>query len=336
MQCSGCKEQKLSNEFPRRVTPSCRHRPWCLRCVVASYNKSETCPDLACVQHINKSQYEHLCSLLGLVVHESQFVTPTISAPQYTSSTFIIIVTTLTGEFKEISVKSTDSVRALCRTIQSRFGIDEAHQRLFFNGKELDLSTKLTENGVGPNSRIQVQQLLLAIHGHSNLNNIEFKLQWGYRTVPPAYLNASCLAYCGDSYYGAIDFKQQYSLTGISHSGKAKIYYKYKIGTQSISVNLKSVHDNVTKLYFVLSVCKLKSLKFFVNPRIELYDIDNPSVSLSDYQIADAGNSKAVILAYLERQGSGWGVTAMGTRSNGTVFNYDDIVHTIHRAMREY
>lgn len=93
------------------------------------------------------------------------------------------------------------------------------------------------------------------------------------------------------------------------HHGKARINYKSRRGSQTITVALNKLHSSIlltfskiklnhwritgiTDLYFVLSAFRLKSLAQFLYPTVQMYDTAEPDKLLSDYQIKNAGNSQ--------------------------------------------
>jgi len=332
MQCSGCNERKLSHEFPRgQATSSCNHLPHCLRCVLSAYKLNKSCP--VCSEEIEATEHDALCARLAAITHEDLFYTPSIPAliaAVNVPRSFTIFVSTLTGDHKEITVSNEYMGSHLRLLIQREFGLAPEYQRLFFNGKELDLHTKLTNAGISPNSRVQVQQVLLALKSHSKLNNIEFVLSWTYTTVAPSYLNGTCFAYGGDQYFGFADFQNPHPFEGLLHHGKAALNSRIKAGRQAFSVELAHVHPTITHLYFVLSVCKTRSLASFVSPTVNMYDAVDPNTSLSDYKISTARNSQAVVMCCLRRDVvQGWIVIAIGKNSRGRVHNYNPILGTI-------
>src|SRR5438270_14005533 len=65
-------------------------------------------------------------------------------------------------------------------------------------------------------------------------------------------------------------------------------------------VNIVDLPQDVRQLYFVLSSWISPSIKHFVKPTFQLFDLERPTEQLCKYEIAKAGNSQAVVLAHHE------------------------------------
>lgn len=185
------------------------------------------------------------------------------------------------------------------------------------------------------------------------LNEVLLALNW---TNPPNrgrdYLDGSCLVYAEDQLVEVVDYRgaqserrQKVSSASyqwgagrgenacISHSGDV---LTPDGGSHVIKLKLDHLPKLATDCFFVLSAYNCQDLSLFQEPRMQIFDAENPSHLLSKYSVADAGHNAAVVVCALSRDGDKWTVNAYGKTSGGTVRDYSPIEAAIQPLQAGY
>jgi len=187
-------------------------------------------------------------------------------------------------------------------------------------------------------TKLQVEQITVESKAQA-LQEVLLSLSW---TNPPGrgkdYLDGSCLVYNEDRLIEVVDYRGPQSERKhkassatcewgagkgadacISHSGDV---LTPEGGSHVIRLKLSQLPALATECFFVLSAYNCQNLSLFPDPRMQIFDAENPSHSLSKYAVADAGTNAAVTVCSLSREGDKWAVNAFGLTSGGTVRDY--------------
>eukprot|EP00026_Physarum_polycephalum_P008215 Phypoly_transcript_08294.p1 GENE.Phypoly_transcript_08294~~Phypoly_transcript_08294.p1 ORF type:complete len:343 (+),score=30.87 Phypoly_transcript_08294:497-1525(+) len=335
MECSHCKIRKLSNEFPKkRLALTCKHCPsWCLQCLVSENERN--CPE--CTEPYDSGVFEDLCYHLNLVT-QADFLKPppprttTIATRAFRTVpqqiTFNVLL--LGGESKSCTASTTTTVVELMEHIHRVFGVASNEQRLMFDGQQLKRyiegeQAQLRDYNVTNGSSLQLMKLLLSVTQETPYRTVVFNLTYG-RGNRMKFLDASCLVYRGQTLYQIVDFRNTYGTTGVVHSGPA-----HGAGRHTVQVNLPSIHNAITHLFFVMSACHVATLREFEAPTVSVYDTARPHTQISSFSFRAQGTSQAVIMCCLKRTEAGWDAFHLAEATEGYCYNYHPIQYTIQR-----
>lgn len=340
MECSLCNTTKLSNEFPTgRLSDSCSHFPsCCLRCIID--NGNQTCPE--CEKEIDTEMREDMKTKFNIITQVDHLKPPAPKTTNITTRSIFSIrpisftVSLMGGDTEEFrNVNSDLTVALLMQHLAARFNIQRNYQRIMFNGQEIkpfidNHEAALMDYNIVNGSTLQLMKLLLESAVDRPYHVINFILRWQQRISfdSRVYLDASCHAYRGSDHAGYADFKHIYNLPGVVHSGPAA-RRSYHI----LQVNLDQVRSDITHLFFVMSACRVGSLRDIAAPTVQLFETSRPQEMISDYTIDNNSRRSSAIMCCLKRTSiGGWQAFTLGTQCDGNVYNYGPIVHAI-RAM---
>ncbi|XP_072019596.1 uncharacterized protein [Amphiura filiformis] len=325
-----CLKNKLSNEFPpTTLRDDCDHAPLhCLRCVTNYWEKQNQCSQ--CNKPVDKNSLT-----LRKCYSQLQSLFPEIKFVEAASSgaSGKITIARLDGDSRQFPYSSSTSIVSLKEQISQPFGVEAGKQSLLYGGKELQnfmpdnsLATLSTWN-VKPNSTIHLMVLLVAVA--PNLNKVVFDLYWGYPSRGQDYLDASALVYNGKSFVGVVDYHRG-GVCGnaITHSGDIMDSVKRQ-GHHLINVELHSIPNSVTHVFFTLSAYNSPTISHFPNPSLRFFDKAHPDQMLCADQTKKAGHRQAIVMCCLSRKGGQWFVHDTGALSNGNAMNYDPLKATI-------
>lgn len=333
MECSDCNITKLSNEFPTgRLSDECDHFPsFCLRCIV---NKGITvCPE--CNVDIDKDVREDIEIKYGIITQAGHLKPPaakttTIQTRSHYSTRLISFTVSLMGGDTEEckNINNNITVSRFMLELASKFNIPRNFQRIMFNGQEIkpyidNHEAVLMDYNIENGSTLQLMKMLLESTVDRPYHTINFTLRWQQRVdfFSRVYLDASCFAYSGNAYSDYTDFKNTHRLTGVTHSGPAQ-----HRNFHTLQVNLDRVHGDITHLFFVMSACRVGSLRDIAAPTIQLCERSRPQEMISDYTINNSSNRQAAIMCCLKRTSiGGWQAFSLGTQCDGNVSNYYSI-----------
>eukprot|EP00929_Paragymnodinium_shiwhaense_P022455 TRINITY_DN14348_c0_g1_i1.p1 TRINITY_DN14348_c0_g1~~TRINITY_DN14348_c0_g1_i1.p1 ORF type:complete len:615 (-),score=92.13 TRINITY_DN14348_c0_g1_i1:566-2410(-) len=205
-------------------------------------------------------------------------------------------------------------------------------------------------------TKLDVQQITVESKAQA-LKEVFLSLGWTNPGVSRDYLDGSCLVYAEDRLVEVVDYrgalsqrqgiknnKEVTSATYEWSAGKgndACITHSGDVltsdgGSHVIRLRLDTLPANVTDCFFVLSAYNCGNLSMFKNPRMQIFDAENPHHSLSSYAVADAGSQAAVTVCSLSRDGDAWAVNVYGLTSGGTVRCYTPIEEKIASIQAKY
>jgi len=167
----------------------------------------------------------------------------------------------------------------------------------------------------------------------------------------PDYLDGTCLIYAETKLLDVVDYRGAQSLqrekcssasgwsagkgneAAVLHSGDVM---SENGGQHALRVRLSRLPPEATDCIFTLSAYNCQDLSQFVAPSMRIFDADCPAHLLSDYSVADAGKSSAVVVCSLTRNGCVWSVRAHARTGDGTVRDYRPIEAAIAPIQARY
>eukprot|EP00929_Paragymnodinium_shiwhaense_P011464 TRINITY_DN11718_c0_g1_i1.p1 TRINITY_DN11718_c0_g1~~TRINITY_DN11718_c0_g1_i1.p1 ORF type:complete len:1111 (+),score=297.81 TRINITY_DN11718_c0_g1_i1:106-3438(+) len=213
-----------------------------------------------------------------------------------------------------------------------------------------DLMRELNTRGV--NIGIEVDTPASA----RELNDLQFNLEWDHpkgAKQEKDYLDGACFVYAEERLCQVVDFrsaeqeiqvhdgadtKDTLSMSrkiarAVTHSGDMMTEIG---GEHHMKVNLAAIPSEVTDMYFVLSAYDAKDLSAFPNPAVEIHDIVSGR-ELSEYTIASAGKSQAVIMGSFSKLDSGkWIIKGIGQTCEGNAKDYQPIRDALADLQKQY
>eukprot|EP00929_Paragymnodinium_shiwhaense_P022456 TRINITY_DN14348_c0_g2_i1.p1 TRINITY_DN14348_c0_g2~~TRINITY_DN14348_c0_g2_i1.p1 ORF type:complete len:620 (-),score=55.14 TRINITY_DN14348_c0_g2_i1:223-2028(-) len=202
-------------------------------------------------------------------------------------------------------------------------------------------------------TKLDVEQINVESKAQA-LREVFLSLGWTNPGSTRDYLDGSCLVYVEDRLVEVVDYRGPLSnrcRRGSNAEKTANATFEWSAGTGSnacithsgdvntsdggshvIRLRLDRLPANVTDCFFVLSAYNCRNLSMFKDPRMQIFDGENPHHSLSKYAVGDAGdagNHAAVTVCSLSREGDVWAVNAYGFTSDGTVRCYAPIEERI-------
>lgn len=161
-------------------------------------------------------------------------------------------------------------------------------------------------------------------------DEVIFDLFWGYPKSGRDYLDASVLLYNGTSFVETVDYRRMQSKTcnAVRHSGDV-MDDTNRLGHHTLNVKLKSLREDVDKLFFTLSAWNCPNLSKYPKPSLRFFDARAPKDQLCSDSMQHAANSQAIIMCSLCRIEGAWKVLSLRTVSNGNAKNYDPLRGTI-------
>eukprot|EP00933_Yihiella_yeosuensis_P080119 TRINITY_DN93534_c0_g1_i1.p1 TRINITY_DN93534_c0_g1~~TRINITY_DN93534_c0_g1_i1.p1 ORF type:complete len:615 (-),score=97.10 TRINITY_DN93534_c0_g1_i1:689-2533(-) len=189
-------------------------------------------------------------------------------------------------------------------------------------------------------ANVSIEQIQVKAHARS-LDEVLLSLEWTCPNGSRDYLDGSCLVYAGGELLEVVDYRGPESVkrhrcssatydwsagTGenavITHSGDVNTSTG---GSHAIRLRMNELPATATDCFFVLSAYNCQNISLFRDPCMKLFDAENPSHMISNYDIADAGTNAAVIVCALSREKDVWAVRAFGETCHGTVRSYAPI-----------
>ena len=108
-------------------------------------------------------------------------------------------------------------------------------------------------------------------------------------------------------------------------------------GKHVLEVDLKGLPPHITDLFFVLSAYNCGDLSLFPNPSVKLYSPKDPSRSLTEFELAQAGSTEATVMNSVSRNIRGhWEMVACNFPSAGTVRDYKPVREAIVPTQRRH
>src|SRR6218665_235755 len=192
--------------------------------------------------------------------------------------------------------------------------------------------SRLSDYEVKPFSTIHLMVLLYAVP--DTLNHVIFDLSWNYPSHGRDFLDASCLMFIKDEWYGYEDWRSKNKRSWAWHSGD-KMDASRKIGRHRIEAKLKEIPLCVSHLVFTLSSFKAPTIAAFRKPSLKFYDATDDTQELCQTSFENAANSQALIICCLSRtKDNNWKIDEGGRASAGNVRNYRLLTNTIEQLIR--
>ncbi|XP_067672832.1 uncharacterized protein [Haliotis asinina] len=336
MKCFGCKENKLSNEFPQfDITKNCKHpRFHCMRCVIREVKEEKRCPYAECgtpVTSENRNIAIMQRTLDEMFREYTTEFTPLV-IPEG-GSQGVVRVAVLNGDSMTVNYRPSMTVLELKQAIQNKLKHDVQKQKLLYNDKEIKVygdgqkPMKLSDYNIQPSSTVYLVVLMFAIP--EGFDHVVFDLYWGFPVSGVDYLDASCLLYNGTQFLHLCDYRHLSCVTGaVKHSGDILDRIKNQ-GHHVINVYLKKIPSNVTHLFFTLSAWNSPNISKYPNPSLKFYEADKPHTDLCKTSFTHANHSEAVIMCSVSRSGGQWAIYESGKLSTGNARHYDPIKGSI-------
>jgi len=186
-----------------------------------------------------------------------------------------------------------------------------------------------------------------------SMQNLSLELRWDFpKPGQEDFLDGICMVYAGAKLAEVVDFAsgevQQKIYDGdeespgnvkralainrsVQHSGDVM---SETGGKHTIMLKLDALPASVTDLFFVLSAFDCEDLSLFLNPETEIYDTSTGN-KLTEYMIAEAGKTQALIMTQISRRDGPWIVNNLGLPTDGRVGCYDPIRQTIGNIFAE-
>lgn len=195
------------------------------------------------------------------------------------------------------------------------------------------------------------------------VSQLEFHLKWDFPlgrqisgvSVDGAkkdYLDGICMVYCENRLAQIIDFRSAHEEVllydgaetreatemckainrAIRHSGDEM---SDTGGEQCLQIDLGALPFQVTDVYFVLAAFEMANLADFPNPAVGIYDAHSRR-QLTEYHLASAGESQAIVMCNLTRHYGRWVMHGMGVPSEGCVKRYEPIRELLASRQEEY
>ncbi|CAI2176858.1 16557_t:CDS:2, partial [Funneliformis geosporum] len=295
MNCTNCKIDKLSREFPAdTIGKKCFHMPsFCLRCIIEKLDVKKSnkiqpiCPE--CKGHLTDQEIKKL----NLAWENAPFKIDLWKSSTNTPKDNLKInlefyVVLLNGTKLQFRLDQIKTVVALKEAIEKQTNVEVKKQRLIYKEVELHTHSRSTPNKLSEYSIVAGRSCLWRIFDYS-------KKMFG-------------------------------DIPHMSHSGDVLDSNK-KRGHHRITANLGFMPATVTKLYFVLSSFGSPDIGSFKDPSFKLFDPTNPNVLLCSYTLKSAAKSRAVIICVVEN--GNWNIFEIGKLSDGYADNYTPITNTI-------
>src|SRR6218665_3977521 len=192
--------------------------------------------------------------------------------------------------------------------------------------------SRLSDYEVKPFSTIHLMVLLYAVP--DTLNHVIFDLSWNYPSHGRDFLDASCLMFIKDEWYGYEDWRSKNKRSWAWHSGD-KMDDSRKIGRHRIEAKLKEIPKCVSHLVFTLSSFKAPTIAAFKQPSLKFYDAADDTMELCEASFKKAANSPALILCCLSRmENNNWRIDAGGLDSAGNAKVYYYLIETIQQLIK--
>ncbi|VDI21380.1 Hypothetical predicted protein [Mytilus galloprovincialis] len=328
MTCIVCNEDKLSKEFaPYNASKECDHACLtCLRCLVNGVTKNGKCAYPGCLQEIdiNCKPMVFFRDLLANLFSEYETVySPVVQIPG--TKTYVNI-TGLTGNSTRVAYSPKMSVYDLQVSVYKAFGIETSKQKLLYKDTELQKYTPEKRLATFQDFEVEPNATIL----FHNFKHVVFDLYWGYPGKGIDYLDASCLMFCGTTFYRICDYYDWDPHPSIEHSGDMMNDNKRK-GHHKIDVFLNKIPPKVTHLFFTLSAWKSPNISKYKKPSVKFYEASRPMESLCKTTFTHANNSQAVVMCSMSRKADTWEIFESGQLSAGNARKYAPLKETIRR-----
>ncbi|CAG8564877.1 16237_t:CDS:2 [Funneliformis caledonium] len=336
MNCTNCKIDKLSREFPSdTIGKNCFHMPsFCLRCIIENLDVKKSkliCPE--CKGHLSDQEIKKL----NLAWENAPFkidpwkfstITQRDNLNNLEKGEFFVVL--LNGTKLQFRLDKIKTVVALKEAIEEQTNVEVKKQRLIYKDVELHTHSRnapnqLSEYSIVTGSHLQFMVLLYSISKELSINELTFDLNWGYSSCIVDFLDGTCMLYTGSCLWRIFDYsKKRYDdIPHMSHSGDV-------LDSNNKRANLAFMPATVTKLYFVLSSFGSPDIGSVKDPSFKLFDPSNPNVQLCSYTLKSAAKSRAVIVCVVEKSRFGnWNIFEIGKLSDGYADNYTPITNTI-------
>mmetsp|Transcript_55758 Transcript_55758/g.111737 ORF Transcript_55758/g.111737 Transcript_55758/m.111737 type:complete len:163 (+) Transcript_55758:362-850(+) len=96
-------------------------------------------------------------------------------------------------------------------------------------------------------------------------------------------------------------------------------------GTHAIRVHLEGLPAHATECFFVISAYNCRNLSLFRSLSMRLFDAERPPRLLSQFTLADACSSSAVVVSSLARRLGVWSAQGLSRACGATVRDYSPI-----------
>lgn len=344
MQCSSCKERKLSEEFPEMISERCEHAPeWCLQCVQENFRPHE--PSCYCGARVQILEFQRLKNRL-LFLHcpvpaelaRRRDIAEKSPAPE-ASAAGSITVKILDGRSYEVSVVSGSTLKQLAESIQKQSGVVPGCQLLFHHDRRLDVTADGFQTLVAMKIPFgSVLNLVVLMHAESRLgsgnvvsgDSLSFLMAWKASQIggkvtdsgnPKIYqLQGTCTALNKGGEEIDIVGTQNISAfnSAIVHSGDSS----FRNPSQNIFVDLLCLPSEVYYLFFTLS-CRY-GLEQIIAPSVTLRDATqkklasySPETALLSRPYAAEGGAIVLCCAKKSESIGSWIIVECGTASDG-------------------
>lgn len=191
-----------------------------------------------------------------------------------------------------------------------------------------------------PGARLYVMRLMQAIPKGSPMNRLIMNLTWSWRKQVTKYLDGSAIIFNGNNHLGTVDWKtKEYRSKG--ESGEWSLQHidnvtkMEKQGVHQIHIQLDRIPDDVTDVFFVLSVFKdSEGTKFgdLVNPKAMLVDASEKRLVAQVVFNKELRKKESLIVGRMYRSEGGWDIVEVLKMSDGTATDekgYEKIIRTI-------
>jgi len=167
------------------------------------------------------------------------------------------------------------------------------------------------------------------------LQQVLLHLEWSFPPSGQDYLDGSCIIYSQEKFEAVVDYQKVHWKDGtIKHSGDVMTK---TTGKHVLKVNLLSIPQTITDLFFILSAYRCGDLSLFPSPTVRLYSPKDPSRQLVQFELSQVGRTQATVMSSISRNvGGQWEMKSWAIPCSGTVRNYDPMKEAIQPAQRRH
>eukprot|EP00930_Biecheleria_cincta_P032887 TRINITY_DN22787_c0_g1_i1.p1 TRINITY_DN22787_c0_g1~~TRINITY_DN22787_c0_g1_i1.p1 ORF type:complete len:378 (-),score=75.24 TRINITY_DN22787_c0_g1_i1:511-1644(-) len=372
MQCSHCRLERCSSEFPTLLSKACDHAPGlCLTCVDqlllltkggGYQGDAAKCPECQ-VPVTNEDQerlkaglksrdrecsaFKDLDALKSREAKAKEDATAMSLGLDDGPQEGFIEVSVLDGRRCKLQLSRRSRLSEVKEMVRQKLDVPTGKQRLLFRGR--DLGGKDESNPSWGSLGVpfgEVVQLVIIMYetasGSSGqrVRRMKFDLSWAAHPVrlrtgkiTTHHLNGSCIILDSrGSMIESVDFQKR-NYPGIEHGGPSSI----RSPKQSITVNTAMLSSQCHYLFFTLSAFAPGgvTLSKFEDLTVRLRDSDSLS-SLATYTARQARDGEAVVLCCAKRDQTSdeWRVQVVGSESSGNTKNYAPLLTAVQRVVR--